>query len=187
MFTQSTEFSRKSRQPFIAALLLMLAFAMFMTMGCGIASALLGGKSSGTVDDLWADVPRLDNLTKANLDLPLSTRLIIKTMVKATLGNDGGNFDFIAFTTSKTPKEVMDFYTTQRMTAASWNSTDVPGCTGDTSGNAQTQGSLCIFGKQVDKQGTLLVIVVAQDESTKQTQLFYVRIAANNVTPTPKG
>src|SRR4051812_42617517 len=115
MSIQSTDFSRTSRQPFIAALLLILAFAMFMTMGCGIANALLGGKTSGTVDDLWADVPRLDSLTKSNLDLPLSTRLIIKTMVKATIGNDGGDFDFIAFTTSKTPKAVMDFYTTQRM------------------------------------------------------------------------
>jgi hypothetical protein len=185
MSVQSTKFSRPSRQPFIAALMLMLAFAMFMTMGCGIANALFGGKTSGTVDDLWADVPRLDGLTKANLDLPLSTRLIIKTVVKATVGNDGGNFDFIAFTNNKTPKEVMDFYTTQRMTDAGWNSTDVPGCTGDTSGSAQAQGSLCVFGKRADKQGTLLVIVVAQDESTKQTQLFYVRIAAN-LTPTPK-
>ncbi|CAN5648723.1 hypothetical protein BH10CHL1_BH10CHL1_30540 [soil metagenome] len=183
MLTQSTELSRLKRQPFMAALLLMLTFAMFMTMGCSIVSSLLGGKTSGTVDDLWADVPRLDSLTKSNIDLPLSTRLIIKTAVSAAMGKDGGDFNFIAFTTSKTPKEVMDFYTTQRMTEAGWNSTNVPGCTGDTSG-ATAVGSLCIFGKQVGKQGTALVLVVAQDESTKQTQLFYVRFEANNLTPT---
>ena len=105
MSTQSTGYQRTSKQPLMAALLLMLAFTMFMTLGCGIASALLGGQTSGTVDDLWADVPRLDGLTKTKLDLPLSTRLIIKTAVKATMGNDGGNFDFIAFTTGKTPKK----------------------------------------------------------------------------------
>ncbi len=185
MLTQSTGSSRLNRQPFAGALLLLLAFTMFMTMGCGIANALLGGKTSGTVDDLWADVPRLDNLTKSNIDLPISTRLIIKTAVSAAMGKDGGDFNFIAFTTGKTPKEVMDFYTTQRMTAAGWNSTDVPGCTSDTSGATQAMGSLCIFAKQVDKKGTALVIVVAQDESTKQTQLFYVRFEANNLTPTP--
>jgi len=185
MVVHSTELSRKNRQPFLAAMLLMLAFAMFMTMGCSIVNSLIGGKTSGTVDDLWADVPRLDGLTKSNLDLPLSTRLIIKTAVSAALGKDGGDFSFIAFTTGKTPKEVMDFYTTQRMTTAGWNSTDVPGCTGDSSGTTQALGSLCIFGKQVDKQGTALVLVVAQDESTKQTQLFYVRFEVNNLTPTP--
>jgi hypothetical protein len=184
MSTQSAGSRRTSKQPFMAALLLMLAFTMFMTMGCGIANALLGGQTSGTVDDLWADVPRLDGLTKTKLDLPLSTRLIIKTAVKATMGNDGGNFDFIAFTTGKTPKEAMDFYTTQRMTEAGWNNTGVPGCTGDASSGA-TQGLLCIFGKQAGKEGTLLVIVVAQDDSNKQTQLFYVRMAANNLTGTP--
>lgn len=184
MVTHATELSRKNRQPFMGAMLLMLAFAMFMTMGCGIVNSLIGGKTSGTVDDLWADVPRLDGLTKSNLDLPLSTRLIIKTAVSAALGKDGGDFNFIAFTTAKTPKEVMDFYTTQRMTEAGWNSTDVPGCTGDTAGAAAV-GSLCIFGKQVDKQGTALVLVVAQDQSTKQIQLFYVRFEVNNLTPTP--
>ncbi len=115
MLTQSIKLSKPKRQPFAGALLLLLAFTMFMTMGCGIVNSLLGGKTSGTVDDLWADVPRLDGLTKSNLDLPLSTRLIIKTAVSAALGKDGGDFNFIAFTTNKTPKDAMDFYTTERM------------------------------------------------------------------------
>ena len=184
MFTQTNHFSTTKRKPLIIAMLLMFAFTMLMTSGCSIASALMGGQCSGTVDDLWSDVPRLDNMTKTNLELPLSTRLIIKTAVKAIGGNDNGQFDFIAYTTNKTPKEVMDFYTTQRMTDAGWNAGNLPGCTGDTTGSS-TQGSLCIFGKQQDKQGSLLAIVVAQDDSTKQTQLFYVRLAANNLMGTP--
>jgi len=184
MFTQANHFFATKRKPLIIAMLLMFAFTMFMTMGCSIASALMGGQSYGTVDDLWSDVPRLDNMTKTNLELPLSTRLIIKTAVKAIGGNDNGQFDFIAYTTNKTPKEVMDFYTTQRMTDAGWNAGNLPGCTGDTTGGS-AQGSLCIFGKQQDKQGSLLAIVVAQDDSTKQTQLFYVRLAADNLMGTP--
>jgi len=163
----------------------LLAIMMLSTTACGAVNTLVNatGKSSGTVTSLWSDVPPLDGAKKANIDMPLAARLVMQTMVKG-MSQGGGSMDFIAFTTTKTPADVQNFYTQARMTAAGWQE-NTTGCTGEETNGAANIGTLCLFGKTEGAKDVGLAIVVALDDQTKQTQVFYVRFSDTG-TPTPK-
>ncbi len=156
---------------------IMLSVAMVLTLGCGALNVLTGG-TSGTVGSLWPDVPPFTGATKANLDLPLAAKLAVQAMFQ-------GKLEFIAYTTNKTSQDVQAFYTADRMKASGWDTSETGGCTGsstDSSSQVQGAGAFCFFGKQAAGKDIGLAIIVAQDDKTKQTQIFYVRI---DVTPTP--
>ena len=160
--------------------LLLSAVLLVGAMGCGLLDtvvnqAVSGGKPAGTVADLWSDVPKMDGLNKVNMDLPIAAQVAIKAMAQ-------GNFDFIAYTTNKTPTDVTNFYTAERMKAAGWNS-DSGGCSASAGTTGSAGGGICIFDRSVSGKDTALVIVIAQDDSTKQTQLFFVRVTETG-TPT---
>lgn len=149
-------------------LLLTLLGTMLFTTACGVVSSLFGlSTSSGTVSQLWDDVPRMDGLTKADLQMPVAARMALQAMTQ-------DRFDFIAFTTSATPNAVQEFYTNERMAEAGWNSTDAQGCLGD-SGD-QSVGAICVFGKKSGGEDEVLAVVVAKDDSSPQTQVFFARI-----------
>lgn len=145
----------------------LLVGALIFTSACGMVNTLLGGRSSGTVSELWADVPRVDGLRKADLELPMAARLMVQTVTR-------GKMNFIAFTTEANSQAIMDFYTTERMAANGWDSPDTTGCFGDTS--TAEVGTMCVFGKQSGDKREILAIVTATDGGTRQTSVFFVRI-----------
>jgi hypothetical protein len=158
-------------------LALTLAVMMSMTMACGVVNSLIGG-SAGTTGSLWPDVPAFSGATKANLDLPLAAKLVVQTAFQ-------GKLEFIAFTTTSSPQAVQAFYTADRMKATGWT-TDTNGCTATSpSSDTSAGGALCFFGKKDGAKEYGLAIVAAQDDKTKATQIFYVRIDITS-TPTPK-
>lgn len=150
----------------MSALLLLVGMLVF-TSACGMVSSLLTGRSSGTVAELWADVPPVPGATKADMEMPLAARLAIQAMLQ-------GRMDFIAFTSDQTPTQVQAIYTQEAMTGRGWNVDDVPGCVGDTSN--EDMGAICFFGKREDGRDIGLAIVVAVDEETRETNIFYARI-----------
>ncbi len=146
----------------------LLAAALVFTSACGIVSALMGGGGgAGTVSELWSDVPRIDGLTKADLDLPIAARLMIQATTQ-------GRINFISFTTDKDPQELVEYYTVDRMTQAGWNNTDVTGCMADTGVN--DVAALCLFGKGETVMQELLAIVAAINEQSGKTEVFFARI-----------
>ena len=171
------------------SLISLLALVAIVASGCGAASTLLGGSKGGTVSSLWSDVPPLPNATKADITIPPLANLIIQGFVAAAnsdTSNDSklDKFDFIAYQTADSPQTVSDFYTVDKMTAAGWNAQDTAGCqAGAQSGGA---AGFCVFGKS-DSPGkeTVLLIMPVQDDSTKQTQVFYVRFEGISKTTTP--
>jgi hypothetical protein len=167
-------------------ILIVVAALMLASLACGLANGLLGNTaSSGTVTDLWPDVPRMDGLTRTNLQIPLGMNLGIQAYLKAASQNQM-SVDYIAFVSNKNPAAVSAYYTADRMTAAGWNSKDAPGCVNDTNA-ASSGGALCIFGKKAsDNSGVMLAVITAVDPNTKQTQVYFARIALKNVgTVTP--
>ena len=158
---------------------LMIIVALLSLMGCGMLGSLLNNtSSSGTVSNLWSDVPPLQGAAKTNLEMPLAFRLMIQATFK-------GGIDYIAYTTSQTPDAVRSFYSVQRMQANGWKAADLAGnqgdqqsCVGDQQG-AGSSGELCVFAKQDGNKETLLAIVVAEDAQTKQADVFYARIDAS--------
>src|ERR1700674_4479098 len=90
-------------------------FALFLLLGvvvsCRMVESLTGGEKAGTVSSLWPDVPPFAGAAKADLQIPLGPRLILRAATQ-------GKMNFIAFTTTKTAQDVKDFYTADRMKAA---------------------------------------------------------------------
>ena len=156
----------------ILALILVLAVAV----SCRFAETLAGDPKAGTVSSLWPDVPPLASATKADLEIPLGARLAIRAMMQ-------GKINFIAFTTDQSAQEVQDFYSNERMKTAGWTPSD-KGCVGDTE-DKESHGAVCLFKRKDGSKQEGLAIVVAHDEKTKKTEIFYARIDMTEPTPSP--
>ncbi len=145
----------------------LLVGMLIFTSACGMVNSLLGGKSAGTVNELWADVPRMDGLTKTEMEMPLAARLALQAVMQ-------GRMNFIAYTTDATPQSVLDFYTVERMTGQGWASQDGTGCFGDA--ETAAEGTVCVFTKNVDGKNEILGIVAAKDVETNKTAIFFARV-----------
>jgi hypothetical protein len=146
---------------------LALVLVLGVGLSCKLAERLGGDKNAGTVSTLWSDVPPFEGAVKADLEIPLGARLIIRAFSQ-------GAVNFISFKTSKTAQEVKDFYTNDRMKSAGWTPHD-KGCVGDTE-DSQNHGGVCLFEKKAPDKQEMLAIVIAQDEKSPETNIFYARI-----------
>lgn len=158
----------------------LLALILIVAVGisCGLAERFAGDPKAGTVSALWPDVPPLAGATKADLEIPLGARLMIRAMMQ-------GKINFIAFTTDQSAPQVQAFYSNERMKANGWMPNSAQGCIGDTEGK-DTHGAVCLFKRKDGTKEEGLAIVVGQDEKTKKTTVFYVRIELPEPTPSPR-
>ena len=170
---------------------IVISVLVLSSLACSLSGLIpaVGGSTSsgGTVSDLWPDVPKMDGITIIQQDMPLEFKLMVQTFFAAASSNQG-SINFIAYTTDKTPADVVAYYSTDRMKTAGWDSTDQTGCVADTSSSTPSaQGGICLFGKTAkDNSGTLLAIVPSVDSTTKKTDIFFARIDLKNITtPTP--
>ena len=170
METNSSMVTRKSTAIF--ALLLILG----AVVSCRMAESLTGGEKAGTVSSLWPDVPPFAGATKADLAIPLGMRLILRAAMQ-------GKINFIAFTTPRSAQEVKDFYSADLMKSAGWTPND-KGCIGDTE-DQKNEGAVCFFQRQDGEKKEGLAIIVAEDQKTKQTDIFYARIDLTQPSPSP--
>jgi hypothetical protein len=159
-----------------ASPLLALALITSVALSCRLAEKLSGDPKAGTVANLWPDVPPFAGATKADLEIPLGARLAIRAFMR-------GKVNFIAFTTDKSPADVQAFYTKERMKAAGWTAAD-EGCIGDTE-DQEAHGATCFFKRRDGTKEEGLGLIVGQDQKTKQTEIFYVRIELPEPTPSP--
>ena len=150
-----------------SASLLALALIFGVAISCKLSERLAGDKNAGTVSQLWPDVPPFQGATKADLEIPLGVRLLLRGMTQ-------GKVNFISFRTDKTAQEVKDFYSIDRMKAAGWIAND-QGCTGDTE-DTKNRGAVCLFSRKDGGKEEGLAIFVAQDEKLPETNIFYARI-----------
>lgn len=154
-----------------------LVMTLLFTTGCGLIGNLIGSGGS-SASTLWSDVPPMDGATpNKDLQLPTFARLAVQAMAQ-------GNLEFIAYVTPKTPQEVADFYTVERMQAAGWTSSGGGGCQAANDTNSTGGGGFCAFTRTDDNKETVLAIIIAKDDKSSQTQIFYIR-AQGNATPAP--
>jgi len=154
-----------------SASLLALILIFGVAISCKLSEKLAGDKNAGTVSELWSDVPPFQGATKAEIEIPLGMRLLIRGMTQ-------GKVNFISFRTDKPAQEVKDFYSIDRMKAVGWIATD-KGCTGDTE-DTKNHGAICFFLKKNNGKEEALAIIVAQDEKLPDTNIFYARIDTTN-------
>ena len=157
----------------VLALCLLIAVAL----SCRFAESLTGDPKAGTVSTLWPDVPPLAGATRADLEIPLGARLAIRAVMQ-------GKINFIAFTTDQSAQEVQRFYSNDRMKAAGWMPSE-KGCISDTE-EKESHGAFCFYKRKDGTKEEGLVIVMAYDDKTKKTGIFYVRIELPEPSPSPK-
>ena len=150
-----------------SASLLALVLVLGVAVSCKLAERLGGDKNSGTVSELWPDVPPIQGATKAEVEIPLGVRLLIRGMSQ-------GRVNFISFRTAKPAQEVKDFYSNDRMKAAGWAAND-KGCTGDME-DKKNHGAMCMFSRRDGGKEEALAIIIAQDEKLPDTNIIYARI-----------
>lgn len=148
------------------SIILVGLLALTFCISCRMMDTLAGNEKAGTVDKLWSDVPAYETATKADLAIPLGARLLIRTAMQ-------GKVNFIAFTTGDDAQKVKDFYSADRMKAAGWTANE-EGCVGDS--DTESQGAVCLFERKNGEKEEGLAIIVAQDEKSKQTDIFYARL-----------
>jgi hypothetical protein len=154
-----------------SASILVLTLVFGVAISCKLSERLAGDKNAGTVSALWPDVPPFQGATKADLDIPLGARLMIRGIMQ-------GKVNFISFRTDKTAQQVKDFYSNDRMKAAGWTPSD-KGCVGDTE-DTKNHGAICFFSRKDGGKEEGLAILVAQDEKQPETNIFYARIDTTN-------
>jgi hypothetical protein len=158
-----------------------LCLTLLVALACNPLSNVIGGEA-GTVANLWSDVPPYPGADKVDLEMPLFIQVAVQAASKAIMANAGdsaGNLEFITYSTTDAPEDVMAFYTVDRMAGDGWEmDQDQPGCT--TGGlEGQDSGGMCIFGKQAEPLSSVLFVVIVPDSDTGASSLFYVRIDAN--------
>jgi len=158
------------------AAIFVLIFIVGVVVSCRMIETLTGNEKAGTVSSLWPDVPPFEGAKKADLQIPLGARLLIRAAMQ-------GKVNFIAFTTEKSAQDVKDFYSNERMKTAGWTPNE-KGCVGDTE-DKKGQGAVCFFTRKDGDKQEGLAIIVAEDEKTKQTHIFYARIDMTQPTPSP--
>lgn len=141
--------------------------ALIMT-GMTACSALTG---SGTATNaLWSDVPALDGATKTSSELPLAVRLIVQQMF-------GSNFGFVGYKTTKSADNIKKLYTVETMQGLGWKA-DSGGCnalSAQTSGGNNPTGGFCTFTRDENGKQIGLLIILAQSDDSKDTNLYYIR------------
>jgi len=173
----------------ITNVLIFISILAAVGLACNLSSiANSVGGSANSVGSLWSDVPKMDGLDKSTLALPIQAKLLIQGYFAAA-SKGQGSLDFIGFTTSQTPADVSNYYTTDRMTAAGWSSNDQIGCTTFDSGTAtpgsNSSGAICVFAKdEGNNKGALLAIFAAPDDSnSSQTDVYFARVELTDLTP----
>jgi hypothetical protein len=147
--------------------LLVIGLLLAACLSCRMIDTMSGSGKAGTVDALWDDVPPVTGATKSDMALPLGARLAIRAAWN-------GKVNFISFKTAQSPQEVEGFYSKDRMKAAGWTPND-RGCITDTD-NKENQGAVCLFDRKDGDKREGLAIVLAQDEKSKETDIFYARV-----------
>ena len=162
---------------------ILLGALLFVVASCRLANTLTGNDQNlKKVGDLWNDVPRIDGLASSEAELPLYVKLLMRTALnnlyrlnKKDEDKTPASGDWAVFSTSKSPQDVQNFYTNERMTSfGSWEASKTSTCLNGS--EYHFSGVACVFQKTANKLSIGLLIVASQDEQKKQTNVFFVRV-----------
>ena len=168
------------------SLILIFAILAFVGLACNLGDRLdrfVGGDQKfERATELWSDVPRIDGLSASEMEMPLAIKVIMRTVLNNLWRLNEKNEDktpstgdWIVLTSAKTPDDVKNFYTNDRMTSfGDWKPSKNSTCL-DGKENG-IDGVLCVYQKAASGKEIGLAIIAMKDDSTKQTNLFFIRV-----------
>jgi hypothetical protein len=159
-----------------------LCALVFTVISCRLINSFTNDPNLKKVGELWSDVPRMEGLTATDAEMPMFVKVLMRTALNNLwrLNNANENRtpstgDWAAFATPKSPDDVKNFYTNERMTSlGSWDPSNKQTCA-----NGREQGFngvACVFTKTANNRGIGLLIAAVTDDKTKQTNVFFVRV-----------
>ena len=173
--------------------LVLFGALLVVALSCNVINKFTGNDPNlKKTADLWSDVPRMEGLASSEAEMPVYVKILMRTALNNLYRLNNANEDrtpatgdWAVFSTTKTPDDIKNFYTNARMTSfGSWAASKDSTCS---SGN-QTgfSGVGCVFAKTINKRDIGLLIVAAQDEQKKQTNVFFVRVEQEETPATNK-
>jgi hypothetical protein len=169
-------------------------FLALSVLACGLVPSVPSlpgvGAQPTSLSTLWPDVPQMDGLVLApDLQAPPWVHVVLTLVTKQILGGGTDQGDWIDFTTTKTPDDVKAFYTPQTMATAGWDPSDKSTCLSGADQGVPQVGQVCFFEKTGNNAPpghfVGLIIIAAQDPTSKQTSVFFVRVDTVQGTATP--
>jgi hypothetical protein len=167
------------------------AVFVFVAISCRLVDRLTNQQNMKKVADLWSDVPRMDGLATSDVEMPLYVKVLMRTALNNLWRLNNANEDrtpstgdWVVFTTTKSPDDVRNFYTNERMTSfGGWDPSKDSTCLDGR--NQGFSGIACVYKKAANNRGIGLLIVAAQDEQKKDTSVFFVRVETENAPAAP--
>lgn len=165
-----------------------IAILLAASLGCStiLNRALSSGQNFTRVDNLWADVPRIEGLqpTKAT-ELPLEAKamalVVMNTFWKEEAGADqqaSVNGSWLGFTTDATMFGIQSYYSAERMlSSGQWTPVKNGGCSKD---DEVRSAALCVYKKSSGGHVTLLAIMGSDDAEKKGvTNICFLRLESD--------
>lgn len=174
------------------SIILFIALVL-VVLSCRMMDRLTNDQNLKKVGELWSDVPRMEGLASSEAELPIYVKLLMRTALnnlyrfnKEDEDRTHSTGDWAVFSTAKLADDVKNFYTNERMTSfGNWDTSKKSTCL-DGKENGFS-GVACVFKKSSNNRATGLLIVAAQDEQTKQTNVFFVRVETDEQSQTNTG
>lgn len=160
-----------------------IGLLLFVVLSCGLADRFTGGDKLTRTEGLWSDVPQMDGMMRSDLELPFTIKLLMRTALNNLwrLNKEGedktpATGDWAAYQTDRTPADLRDFYTNERMSGfGNWDPSEKSTCIdGKDKG---IEGVICVFNKTVDTNDIGLAIIATPGEKIK-TNVFFIRVEA---------
>lgn len=156
------------------------------TIGNTISNTISGDTTFTSTAQLWADVPRMDGFESSQLEVPLTAKLIMQTMMSQFLAEGKGSADWIVFSTNNTVDAIQDFYSNALLGVNGWENSEETTCFSGSDQGIDQIGLFCVFAKQEgDNNVGLMIISTPDEENTGKNNVFFIRIEAREGTPTP--
>lgn len=163
---------------------LVIIVIAFFVMSCGVVQRFMpgDGENIGRTNELWPDVPRMDELAPSDMEMPFMVKLFMQWALNNLyrLNNEREDKtpvkgDWIIFSSSKMPADVQSFYTNQRMTEfGQWEPSKESTCFDGA--DKGFSGTVCMFEKFADGKQIELLILSGRDDEKKTTNVFFLRL-----------
>lgn len=157
---------------------LALAMIVLTVAACGAINSLkTGGDELKRTSELWSDVPKMDGLSPSALEMPFYVKVLMRTALNQIGGRGGKDTgDWIVFDSAKTPDDIKNFYSNDRLVANGWDKSEKSTCVSGSEYGAAQVGMVCMFARHEGNKDIGLMIIPAKAEDAGRINVWFVRV-----------
>jgi hypothetical protein len=121
----------------------------------------------------------MDGLSTSKLEPPFFVKLLMRTALNQIGGRGAKDTgDWIAFDSIRTPNDIRNFYSNERMASNGWDKSDKSTCVSGSEYGLSQVGMVCLFIRHTENKDVGLMIIPAQADQPGQINVWFVRVEA---------